>query len=93
MQLTPRQTDFADAALRVLVREGMAAVSFRTVAAEAALYERFEAAIERTAAHLEEAADMLAAGRGDSARADDATTSITKEDIAARPRMRPGYQR
>lgn len=37
MQLTPRQTEFADAALRVLVREGMGAVSFRTVAAEAGM--------------------------------------------------------
>ena len=37
MQLTPRQTEFADAALRLLARDGMAAVSFRTVAAEAGM--------------------------------------------------------
>lgn len=33
--LTARQTEFADAALRVLARDGMASVTFRTVAAEA----------------------------------------------------------
>lgn len=35
MPLTERQVEFADAALRVLERDGMAAVSFRSVAAEA----------------------------------------------------------
>lgn len=35
MELTSRQTEFADAALRLLAREGMASVTFRTVAAEA----------------------------------------------------------
>lgn len=35
--MTPRQAEFADAALRVLARAGMAAVSFRTVAAEAGM--------------------------------------------------------
>lgn len=34
MEWTPRQTEFADAALRLLARDGMASVSFRTVAAE-----------------------------------------------------------
>lgn len=37
MEVTPRQAEFADAALRVLARGGMAAVSFRTVAAEAGM--------------------------------------------------------
>ena len=37
MMLTPRQAGFADAALRLLVREGMASVTFRTVAAEAGM--------------------------------------------------------
>lgn len=37
MELTARQAEFADAALRLLAREGMAAVSFRTVAAEAGM--------------------------------------------------------
>lgn len=37
VDLTPRQTEFADAALALLAREGMAAVSFRTVAAEAGM--------------------------------------------------------
>lgn len=35
MELTPRQAEFADAALRLLARQGMAAVTFRAVAAEA----------------------------------------------------------
>ncbi len=35
MDLTERQQQFADAALAIVAREGMAAVSFRTVAAEA----------------------------------------------------------
>lgn len=35
--MTPRQAEFADAALRVLAKGGMAAVSFRTVAAEAGM--------------------------------------------------------
>jgi len=35
MELTPRQAEFADAALRILAREGMGSVTFRTVAAEA----------------------------------------------------------
>ena len=35
MELTPRQAEFADAALRLLAREGMGSVTFRTVAAEA----------------------------------------------------------
>lgn len=34
MDLTPRQSELADAALRIVAREGMAAVSFRSVAAE-----------------------------------------------------------
>lgn len=34
MDLTPRQSELADAALRLLGREGMAAVTFRSVAAE-----------------------------------------------------------
>lgn len=37
MALTPRQAQFADAALRVLAREGMGSVTFRTVAAEAGM--------------------------------------------------------
>ncbi|HEY3339039.1 MAG TPA: helix-turn-helix domain-containing protein [Propionicimonas sp.] len=37
MRLTPRQAGFADAALRLLARHGMAAVTFRTVAAEAGM--------------------------------------------------------
>lgn len=37
MELTPRQSEFADAALRLLAREGMASVSFRTVAGEAGM--------------------------------------------------------
>lgn len=37
MDVTPRQAEFADAALRVLAREGMTSVSFRTVAAEAGM--------------------------------------------------------
>lgn len=37
MEMTSRQAEFADAALRVLARAGMAAVSFRTVAAEAGM--------------------------------------------------------
>lgn len=37
VELTARQTEFADAALRVLARDGMASVSFRTVAAEAGM--------------------------------------------------------
>ena len=37
MELTPRQAEFADAGLRLLARDGMAAVSFRTVAAEAGM--------------------------------------------------------
>ena len=37
MELSTRQAEFADAALRLLAREGMAAVSFRTVAAEAGM--------------------------------------------------------
>jgi len=37
MMLTPRQAGFADAALRLLAREGMASVTFRTVAAEAGM--------------------------------------------------------
>ena len=35
MDLTSRQAEFADAALRLLARDGMDAVTFRTVAAEA----------------------------------------------------------
>ena len=35
--MTPRQTEFADAGLRLLARDGMASVSFRTVAAEAGM--------------------------------------------------------
>lgn len=35
MELTPRQAEFADAALGLLARQGMASVSFRSVAAEA----------------------------------------------------------
>lgn len=34
VELTPRQTELADAALRLLAREGMPAVTFRAVAAE-----------------------------------------------------------
>ncbi len=34
MELTPRQAEFADAALRLVAREGMASVTFRSVAAE-----------------------------------------------------------
>ena len=37
MELTPRQVEFSDAALRVLAREGWPPVSFRTVAAEAGM--------------------------------------------------------
>jgi AcrR family transcriptional regulator len=37
MKLTPRQVDFADAALRLLAREGMASVTFRSVAAESGM--------------------------------------------------------
>jgi AcrR family transcriptional regulator len=37
MELTPRRAAFADAALRVLARDGMASVSFRTVAIEAGM--------------------------------------------------------
>lgn len=37
MPLTPRQAHFADAALRLLTREGMGSVTFRTVAAEAGM--------------------------------------------------------
>lgn len=35
MDMTARQAEFADAALRLLAREGMTSVTFRTVAAEA----------------------------------------------------------
>lgn len=35
MELTRRQTELADAALRIIGRDGMTALSFRTVAAEA----------------------------------------------------------
>lgn len=48
----------------LVARQAMVEREQVVVAAAAALYERFEAAIERTAAHLDEAADMLAAGRG-----------------------------
>lgn len=37
MPLTPRQSEFADAALRLLARDGMSSVTFRTVAAESGL--------------------------------------------------------
>jgi AcrR family transcriptional regulator len=37
MKLTPRQAGFADAALRLLARDGMPSVTFRTVAAEAGM--------------------------------------------------------
>ncbi len=37
MTLTARQAGFADAALRLLARDGMASVTFRTVAAEAGM--------------------------------------------------------
>ncbi len=37
MELTRRQADFADAALRLLTREGMGSVTYRTVAAEAGM--------------------------------------------------------
>ncbi|HZK05225.1 MAG TPA: TetR/AcrR family transcriptional regulator [Actinomycetaceae bacterium] len=37
MDLTPRQSEFADAALRVLAAGGMASVTFRSVAAEAGM--------------------------------------------------------
>lgn len=37
MELTPRQAEFADAALRLLARDGLSQVSFRTVAAEAGM--------------------------------------------------------
>ena len=37
MKLTLRQAGFADAALRLLARDGMASVTFRTVAAEAGM--------------------------------------------------------
>ena len=37
MQLTPRQAEFADAALRLVAREGMGSVSFRAVAAESGM--------------------------------------------------------
>ena len=35
MELTPRQAELADAALRIVARDGLVAVSFRAVAAEA----------------------------------------------------------
>ena len=37
MELTPRQAEFSDAALRLLAREGWPPVSFGTVAAEAGM--------------------------------------------------------
>jgi AcrR family transcriptional regulator len=37
MKLTSRQAGFADAALRILAREGMTSVTFRTVAAESGM--------------------------------------------------------
>lgn len=37
VELTPRQAQFADVALRLLTREGIGSVSFRTVAAEAGM--------------------------------------------------------
>ena len=37
VELSPRQTEFADAALRLLAREGIGSVTFRTVAAEAGM--------------------------------------------------------
>ena len=37
MKLTPRQVGFADSALRLLARDGMASVTFRTVAADAGM--------------------------------------------------------
>ena len=37
VELTPRQAEFADVALRLLTREGIGSVTFRTVAAEAGM--------------------------------------------------------
>ncbi len=37
LELTPRQAEFADVALRLLTREGIGSVTFRTVAAEAGM--------------------------------------------------------
>ena len=65
-----------------VARQAMVEREQVVVAAAAALYERFEAAIERTAAHLEEAADMLAAGRGDTRLALSAPVGVGR--LAAR---------
>ena len=37
MDLSPRQAEFADAALRLVARDGLSAVTFRSLAAEAGM--------------------------------------------------------
>lgn len=64
MELTARQIEFADAALRLLARSGMASVSFRTVAAEAgmslgAVQKAFPSKDELLAAMLQRMRDRL----------------------------------